>query len=281
MSDECIGLVGLGFVGGAHLAVLSEFFVIETYDKFKQKESTCKSLEELCSKTRLVFVCVPTPMKKSGQCDISIVESVLQELNAANKNNVVIIKSTIPPGTTEYFNSKYTNLQIVFSPEFLREVSPVADLRQQMRTIVGGPRPATTEVCAFMKKAFPSSHIIKTSSTIAEMVKYFTNCFLMTKVLFCNEMYQICEVLDIDYDKVIEYAVYDERIGRTHLSVPGPDGHRGGGGSCFVKDLNALIYAAKQLDIDTKILDAVWSKNLDVRPEKDWEQLVGRAVVAK
>jgi UDPglucose 6-dehydrogenase len=110
------------------------------------------------------------------------------------------------------------------------------------------------------------------------MVKYFTNCFLATKVSFANEMKQICDQCDIDYDKVTEYALYDTRIGPTHLSVPGPDGNLGFGGSCFPKDLNALIDLSKNIDINCKVLKAVWEKNLEVRPEKDWELLKGRAV---
>ena len=80
------------------------------------------------------------------------------------------------------------------------------------------------------------------------------------------------------YDKVVEYALYDKRLGRSHLSVPGPDGKNGFGGSCFPKDLNALIKVAEELNTEPKVLKSVWEKNLEVRPEKDWEQLKGRAV---
>ena len=110
------------------------------------------------------------------------------------------------------------------------------------------------------------------------MVKYFTNTFLATKVSFANEMYQICEKLDIDYDKVVEYSTYDERLGKSHWAVPGPDGKPGFGGSCFPKDINALIKTAEELDIFTNVLNSVWDANLDVRPEEDWKELKGRAV---
>ena len=127
-------------------------------------------------------------------------------------------------------------------------------------------------------KVFQDVTVIKTGSDTAEMVKYFTNCFLATKVGFANEMKQICDQHAIDYDKVVEYALYDKRIGTSHLSTPGPDGKMGFGGSCFPKDLNALVVVAKQCGVDPKILQAVWEKNLEVRPEKDWELLKGRAV---
>ena len=85
--------------------------------------------------------------------------------------------------------------------------------------------------------------------------------------------------LGIDYDKVVEYATYDERLGHSHWSVPGPDGHYGFSGSCFPKDINALIKVAEKMDVPPNILSAAWDTNTLVRPEKDWEQLKGRAVV--
>jgi UDPglucose 6-dehydrogenase len=91
-------------------------------------------------------------------------------------------------------------------------------------------------------------------------------------------MYQICQALNIDYDKVIEYARYDERLGNSHWSVPGPDGDFGFSGSCFPKDIQSLIHQAKLLGLDPSVLEAAWNKNLKVRPGKDWETLKGRAV---
>ncbi len=110
------------------------------------------------------------------------------------------------------------------------------------------------------------------------MVKYFTNCFLATKVTFANEIYQICQKADIDYDKVCEYALYDTRIGKSHLAVPGPDGDVGFGGHCFPKDLGALIYFAECLGLDSTILKSVQSKNDLLRSNRDWENMKGRAV---
>ena len=113
------------------------------------------------------------------------------------------------------------------------------------------------------------------------MVKYFTNCFLATKVSFANEMYEICEALNIDYDKVTEYTVYDERIGKSHLNVPGPDGDFGYGGHCFPKDIGALISLAHNLNVSPRILTATECKNNDVRTNRDWEKQVGRAIINK
>tara|TARA_R110000772_G_scaffold267075_1_gene390394 strand:+ start:165 stop:995 length:831 start_codon:yes stop_codon:yes gene_type:complete len=274
-----IGIVGQGFVGTAVNEGLKQHFHIETYDI--AKTSTCKSLADLSEKSDVVFVCLPTPMKKDGSCHIDIVESTLLGLDVINECKTVVVKSTIPPGTTEKWNSLFTNIQVVFNPEFLTEANSVEDFKNQNRIIIGGPRPATTKVKRIFAKAFPKVPIIKTGSTTAEMVKYFLNCFLATKVSFANEMYQICEGLDIDYDKVTEYAIYDERLGRSHLNVPGPDGDYGYGGHCFPKDVKALINVAHNLDVSSTMLNATDSKNNDVRKNRDWEKQEGRAVINK
>ena len=272
-----IGIVGQGFVGTAVNEGLKQHFQTETYDI--AKDSTCKSIDELVIKSDVVFVCLPTPMKENGECYLGILEEVLSDLDYINRCKTIVVKSTIPPGTTEKFNEIYKNIDIVFNPEFLTEANSIEDFKNQNRIIIGGPRPATTKVRRIFAKAFPKVPIIKTGSTTAEMVKYFLNSFLATKVSFANEMYQICEGLNIDYDKVTEYAQYDERLGKSHLNVPGPDGDFGYGGHCFPKDVKALIQVAQELDITPKMLLATNSKNNDVRKNRDWEKQKGRAVI--
>jgi UDPglucose 6-dehydrogenase len=231
----------------------------------------------------MTFLCLPTPMKKSGECDLSIVRNCLSELDMIvksldKKDFIVIIKSTIPPGTTDILNKENNNLNIVFNPEFLTEANAVEDYKNQNRIIIGGDRPWTSKVKTVFEKVFPKVPIIKTSSTIAEMIKYVTNTFLSTKVSFANEMYQICERLDVDYDKVMEYAKYDDRLGKSHWSVPGPDGDFGYGGHCFPKDIAALKFIANNLGVDTTVLDAAIEKNTQVRTDLDWTKQIGRAV---
>tara|TARA_R100001594_G_scaffold5806_1_gene17331 strand:- start:757 stop:1614 length:858 start_codon:yes stop_codon:yes gene_type:complete len=279
MKQTKIGIVGQGFVGTAIREGLSHIFDMQTYDKFKKEASTCSSLQELSKKVEILFVCLPTPMNKDGSCNLSIIESVIEELDGYSNNNIAIIKSTIPPGTTERLNSQCQNLKVVFSPEFLTEANFIDDFKNQNRVIIGGPRPASTKVKNLFTKAFPGITIIKTGSNTAESVKYFTNCFLAVKVGFANEFKQICDRMDVDFDKVVEYGLYDKRIGSTHFSVPGPDGRLGFGGSCFPKDLNALISIASESGVKPLVLTAAWQKNLEVRPERDWEALKGRAVM--
>jgi UDPglucose 6-dehydrogenase len=235
------------------------------------------------------FVAVPTPMLPDGSADTSIVESVLDDLASQPRSKkscrIAVIKSTCPPGTTERWNKKYasTPLRVIFNPEFLTEANAVEDFKNQDRIVLGGPRPYINMVKQVFEAAFPRVPIVKTSSTTAEMVKYTTNATLAVKVSLANEFSQICEALDargldIDYDKVMEYASLDKRLGTSHWKVPGPDGHRGFGGSCFPKDVNALMHIARQHGIEPMTLDGAWRKNLDVRPERDWERLKGRAV---
>jgi nucleotide sugar dehydrogenase len=273
-----IGIVGQGFVGTAIREGFKSFVSVETYDKYKSDLSTCASLEDLSEKAEIIFICLPTPMSRDGSCNISTVCDTIMDLDRYSNDNIVVIKSTVPPGTTRELNLGCKNVQVVFSPEFLTEANFINDFKNQTRIIIGGPRPASTKVKNLFRKVFQETPLVKTGSDTAEMVKYFTNCFLATKVSFSNEIKQVCEKISVDYDKVVEYALYDGRLGRSHFSVPGPDGRLGFGGSCFPKDLNALIKYAEGLQISPKVLQSVWEKNLEVRPEKDWEMLKGRAV---
>ena len=278
-----LGVIGQGFVGSAVANGMSHCYEMITYDKDPNKTCTEKSLYEVIEKTDIVFLCVPTPMYKNGGCDLTIVDRAMKEIVAAcdalNKHITVILKSTVPPGTTAALNDIFNHrVNVVFNPEFLTEANANDDYKNQNRIIVGGDRPYTSQVKQIFAKAFPKVPIIKTSSTIAEMVKYVTNTFLAMKVSFANEMHQISQALDIDYDKVIEYARYDDRLGQSHWSVPGPDGDKGFGGHCFPKDVAALTYLAVTLGIEPTMLTGTAIKNEEVRTDRDWLNQVGRAV---
>jgi len=276
-----IGIVGQGFVGNAIYQKFKNYYNVYTYDlQAKLCNSTLEIINEECN---IIFVCLPTPMDKNGRCHIGIVEEALNDLEILTSidqsEKIVIVKSTIPPGTTKKWNKEFTFLDIVFSPEFLTEANAVSDFDNQKRIILGGSKIPTTKLKPIFAKAFPKATIIKTDSTYAEMVKYVTNSFLATKVSFANEMYEICKGLNVDYDKVIEYACYDERLGKSHWAVPGPDGNFGYGGHCFPKDIQALINVAKDLNVNPRMLEATNEKNFDTRVDRDWESMTGRAVI--
>jgi len=275
-----IGIIGQGFVGNAVYQKFKNYYDVLTYDLDESKSNS--NVNEIICKCTNIFICLPTPMNKDGSCNISIVESVLVGIdlttdNLETKRNI-IIKSTIPPGTTEKWNRRFESLNIIFNPEFLTEANAVSDYENQDRIILGGVRPATTELKTIFSKVFPKAHIIKTDSTHAEMVKYLTNTFLATKVSFANEMYSLCNQLNVDYDKVVEYATLDDRLGKSHWNVPGPDGDFGFGGHCFPKDLAAILHLSEELNTMNNVLCAVQETNNNVRKNRDWEQMKGRAV---
>tara|TARA_Y100000592_G_scaffold2525_1_gene3837 strand:- start:173 stop:1021 length:849 start_codon:yes stop_codon:yes gene_type:complete len=278
-----IGIIGQGYVGSAIKNGFEGFYDIETYDKH-DKTKTSLSLADLVSDCEVIFVCVPTPMNRDGSCNTNIVESVVEDIDKwkgrwySDKKSIVVIKSTIPPGTTNELNKRFKNIHVIFNPEFLTEANFIEDFKNQNRIILGGTRKGTNKLRQIYTKVFPKAHIIKTGSITAEMIKYLTNTFLSTKVSFANEMYLICEKLSIDYDKVIEYSILDDRLGVTHWSVPGPDGDFGFGGHCFPKDLKALLSICDEFDLDSDVLRSTIHTNNKVRKNRDWEKMKGRAV---
>jgi|TARA_B110000977_G_scaffold616_1_gene855 UDPglucose 6-dehydrogenase len=270
-----IGIIGQGYVGTALKVGFKDYYNVETYDKYDLSKSTKSSIKRVVEFTDVIFVCVPTPMRKDGTCYTGIVEEVIREINETADGHIVVIKSTVPPGTTDRINAEYTKSTVIFNPEFLTEANFIDDFKNQNRIILGGDRKGTSKVRQLYSRLFPQATIVKTGAKHAEMVKYFTNCFLATKVSFANEMKHICDSIDLDYDKVVEYATYDERLGKSHWSVPGPDGDLGFGGHCLPKDLSAMVNGFDTLGL----LEAVEQVNDQVRENRDWELMVGRAVL--
>ena len=272
-----VGIIGQGFVGSAIREGLKGFYEVLTYDTDTSKCNS--SHKEVCTECEIIFVCVPTPMRKSGECDTRILQGAVNEISeqckVSGKTPVLVVKSTVPPGTTDSISSK-TSLKVCFSPEFLTEANSFDDFKNQSRIIIGGE--GAKKVKQMFRKPFPNIPIVVTKTQTAEMVKYYTNCFLATKVTFANQMYDICENLDIDYDKVSEYALLDKRIGKSHLAVPGPDGDRGYGGHCFPKDVAAMTYLGKSNDTRVRFLQSVEKENEAYRTVEDWKKMKGRAV---
>lgn len=282
-----VGIVGVGFVGTAVSTglerVLGESIDIREYDKYKDTES----LESVVENSNIIFICLPTPMNEDGSCDTSIVEDGVRNVVAcANARKTIVVKSTVLPGTTRKLQALYPKHTLVFNPEFLTERNFINDFINQDRIILGfGSQesdyksernldPLVRLYGDFVRNQPNNKGVIHICySPLAEMVKYASNCFLATKVIFFNELKDICDKCDVDYPDVAKLLVLDERIGSTHMQVPGPDGKRGFGGSCFPKDINALISFAKDNDVDPMLLDTVWSKNLLIREEYEWEKL--------
>jgi len=285
-TKSMIGVVGCGFVGSSIVEGFRGIHHLEVYDKFQKQKSTVSTLKELITKVEIVFVCLPTPMSKSGRCEIGIVKTTLKKIDSycegLKKEVIAVIKSTIPPGTTQNLQDDLNYVKLVFNPEFLTEANHIQDFENQTRIVLGttvNNKEAADKVKTMYLVKFPSVPYVLCRAIDAEMIKYFCNCFLATKVSFANEMKQLCDKVGANYERVVEGAVYDPRIGTSHLAVPGPDGKNGFGGSCFPKDTNAILTVMKDNAIKSEVLSGVWNKNLEVRPEKDWEELRGRAIV--
>ena len=278
-----IGIIGRGFVGGAVAHGFSDqtgySAEIKVYDTDPQKSTN--TLEETINESEFIFLSVPTPANMDGEIDLSIVENVLSEINKLNKrnDNIILLRSTVVPGTSSKIQQKYPNLNIVFNPEFLTERSALFDFVNQSRIILGGEKVNTERVKDLYQDRFGKYiPIIETDYQTAELIKYMNNLFFATKVSFLNEMKLVANMVNADWDTAIEGFVLDGRVGHSHLAVPGPDGKNGFGGSCFPKDIQAMITFGELNNIDMNVLKGAWQTNLNVRPERDWEKLKGRAI---
>jgi UDPglucose 6-dehydrogenase len=273
MMNYKVGIIGNGFVGETYAFAFSPTAEVRVYDIDFLKSTHTKQEVNECD---FVFVCVPTPMNRSGEQDLSYVMSVFDEYEPGP---IFILKSTILPGTTKRLNEIYKNHDIVFSPEFLTERTAKLDMLTQARIIFGGESELVDKVRLLFEQRFMNKHIINMTSTEAELVKYMNNVFFATKVSIMNEFKLVADQLNVEWDKVLYGFTSDCRVGDSHLHVPGPDGKLGYGGTCFPKDVNALIYFAKnEFDIDLNTILGGWKTNLTVRPERDWEKDKGRAV---
>ena len=274
-----IGIIGNGFVGNSIAFGFSPTHEIKVHDKDPKRN--LNTIEEVL-KCNFIFVAVPTPMNEDGSISLKVVEKALQEISDKNIiNNIVILKSTMVPGSTDSFIKQFPKLNIVFNPEFLTERTAKLDFLTQARIILGGSKTLTNRVAKLFKERFMHTYIIETDTITAEMVKYMNNVFFATKVSIMNEMKMMCDAIGANWNEALKGFAADQRIGDSHLHVPGPDGKMGFGGSCFPKDINAFISYANELNIKIPTIEGAWETNLNVRPEKDWEKLEGRAVVKK
>jgi len=274
-----IGIVGYGIVGKAvdygfrtthpKGENVNKVFI---YDKYKPEISI--PLKDVVKNSEFVFVCLPTPMKNDNSgIDLTIMDQNIAEIAKAAEgtDNIIIIKSSVIPGTTRRYEAQYPNVHFAFNPEFLTEANYLEDFIRPDRIIIGADNDKVRlRVIDFYRDRFPRDKIIPTDPAAAEMVKYMANTFLATKVIFANEMYELCEKMGIKYEDVKEMVALDPRIGPAHFSVTS---ERGFGGKCFPKDTVALIGLYNQLGIDASLLKSVWDKNLRVRKHRDWEEI--------
>lgn len=273
MKRKTVGIIGNGFVGEAQAFAFSASADVKIYDTNPLRGT--HPLEEVLDQ-EFIFVCLPTPMRLDGTQDLSFIEDFFGSI-FPGKNQIFIIKSTVLPGTTASLSEKF-GFDVVFSPEFLTERSSKIDMLTQSRIILGGKENLISRVKELFEQRFSNKHIILTDSTTAEYIKYMNNSFLATKVSIMNEFKKLGDSIGVDWEKALYGFASDGRIGDSHLQVPGPDGLLGYGGTCFPKDVNAILKFAEKNGVVMHTIEGGWKTNLEVRPEKDWEKMKGRAV---
>ena len=244
-----VGIVGFGHVGGIMDRLFPNAII---YDEPKHIGTRAE-----INNCDFVFVCVPTPKGKNGECDTSIIDDVLDWLYPVE---CIIIRSTVPVGYTKIQYLLKGN--VIFQPEYYGETvaHPFADPHNRTWITLGGTLNLTSKVAQLYQTVFTSELIInQVDSDVAELAKYMENSFYSVKVTFCNQFYDLAKAMNIDYNQLRETWLLDPRINRSHTFVY-PD-NRGYGGSCLPKDTASIINQAEAYQIDMSLLKATEEAN--------------------
>ena len=250
-----IAIMGTGMVGGAmHKYFKSVNLEVGLYDPPKGLND-----KDVLKNAEAIFIAVPTPFYLDGTgFDESFLHDAIQAIPVPDKT--LVIKSTVLPGTTDQLQATYPQHRLLFSPEFLTEVTADFDMAHPNRQIVGftpQSRRDAEMVLGLLPRA-PFEKIV--TAKTAEMIKYFTNAFFALKVAYANQMFDLCQQLGIEYDTVKECAQAEPMVGKTHLEIF-HKGYRGYGGKCLPKDTRAVIQLADKLAADLTVLKAAEAYN--------------------
>lgn len=284
-----LGFIGQGWIGKNY----ADYYEEQGFDVVRYaKDFPYSKNKKAISECDIVFIAVPTPTTPEG-FDDSILESVI---GYVGKGKVALIKSTIIPGTTEKMQAKYSDKIILHSPEFLMEISAAHNARNPERNIIGYANERGREIANQVLRIFPeASYSAVMPAKEAEIIKYAGNCFLYTKVMFANLLYDLADKLGLNYENIKEALGADSRIGDSHLQpvhfykivdesrleVVSNIMKRGAGGHCFIKDFAAFNVFYKKYCPDDKhghgILDSLEQKNLELllETEKDLDLVRG------
>lgn len=247
-----IGIVGIGMVG----APLARYFTeIRGYQRganlFLFDIDPKKGLSDDISRADVIFVSVPTPRMSNGATDLTAVESAIGRISG---KKIVVLKSTMVPGTTERIQKKYPVHQFLFNPEFLTEKNAWENTRHPDRQLVGWTT-ESRDAASFVLSLLPGAPLcapspqLSMTATEAELVKHAANLFLTRKVTFANAIYNLASFHGADYERIKTGIGSDPRIGISHLDVH-HHGYRGYGGYCFTKDTDALIHHCREMGVD-------------------------------
>tara|TARA_Y100001935_G_scaffold125340_1_gene104067 strand:- start:572 stop:1411 length:840 start_codon:yes stop_codon:yes gene_type:complete len=258
-----ISIIGYGFVGKALSNALKGDIKLQKIDP----NLNTSTIDIKDFNPEIIFICVPTPMKKDGSQDISILMDIIKEIKSFGFQNLIVIKSTILPSHIERIQKELTNF--VYNPEFLREKHAYEDFINSNMIIFGGKNEANVELSNFYKNYLKckNKEYTFTDPVSASFIKYIINSFLATKVIFFNEFHKLFESSSAkeDWDTFIKIISKDRRMGASHMSVPGHDGRMGFGGACLPKDANAIVKYSESHGIDLEILASAIKINNKIR----------------
>ncbi len=255
-----IGFIGQGFIGKNY----ADDFENRGYKVIRySKEPEYSGNKDAISKCDIVFIAVPTPTTPDG-FDGSLVQSVVP---LVGKGKIAVIKSTVLPGTTKIIQKNNHDIFVLHSPEFLIAKTAAYGAANPERNIVGIPINSKTYKQKAQKvlSVLPEApYQLICDSNESELIKYGGNCFLYTKVVFMNMLYDYAEKMGCDWNTLADAISHDPRIGTSHMH-PKHDSGRGAGGGCFIKDFEAFIegYGVNLPDDSTGLaaLNAVKEKN--------------------
>lgn len=257
-----IGVIGLGTVGSVvHESFQTLGYCLSYFDP-KYHDSRIDDVLD----TEIVFVCVPTQMNQiDGSCDTSIVESVIGDLNKNNYSGIVVIKSTIIPGTTDSLIQKYNNLRICFSPEFLRAKTALSDFLYNQDVLVIGTHNNDIYECVKKVHYKLCKNIKHVLPTEAEIVKYFNNVHHAVHVVFANMMYDVCKKFDCSYENVHDTIDQRDCINASYLNCN--ENLREYGGECLPKDISAWSKMLKDTGVKYTFIDHIIKDNELIKNE--------------
>ena len=275
-NDWVLGFIGMGMVGGNTERLFREIGNYRTvcYDKYKTGIPNRATLTETIEQADLLFIALPTPMSANGAVDLSCISNVLDEIKV---RRIIVLRSTIPPGTINQLEKKYPHLDFVMVPEFLTVRDAWNDTINATRIIIGTNVKALTVLLEFLfRSVYPGRDIIIIHLTTmeTEAYKYTCNALLAMQILSANQIYFMLQALGLDWERIRPHLLYDKRIG-TNLLVPGPDGDFGVGGLCLVKDLSGFIMVAEEYGYTAELFKKAFDFNLTIRKNRDWEKIPG------
>lgn len=273
---ENVGIIGFGFLGRAFVHGFSLHANIKIYDKY---DNTYDSLEDTVNSSKFIMVGVPTPMREDGSQDTSNIKDAVKDIvSVAKERKIIVLRSTIIPGTTRNYAEKYPGHDFLFHPEFLTERSAKLDFINAARIIIGHQEDnneAAKNLEDLYRFRFSHIPIYLTTWEAAEVVKYMCNSFFAVKISFLNEIYDVANHIGVSYNDLKNMFLADSRIGNSHTDVPGHDDLRGYGGKCFPKDIQAFIKWAESEDLKLDMCAAADKVNERVRIVKDWFDIKG------